>query len=76
MQRNLMTTIHMFKNHPDKSTMKFVVVPIIREVMKLMNDICMDVKDLIKKFAPGQPICEGIHFDFSNLFLYGKPELW
>ena len=73
MQRNLMTTINMFKNHPNKGTMKFVVIPVVREMMKFMNDVAMDINVLVQKFAPGNDICEGIHFDFSACFVFGIP---
>jgi broad specificity phosphatase PhoE len=47
MQRTLQTTIHMFKNHPNKDNIKFVILPIVREVLKKINDIAMDPKTLI-----------------------------
>jgi len=68
-----MTTINMFKNHPNVGGMKFVVIPVIREMMKFMNDVAMDINVLVEKFAPGNDICEGIHFDFSACFIFGIP---
>ena len=53
MQRTLMTTINMFKNHPNKESIQFIVLPVVREVMKTMNDVAMDVNLLLEKFAPG-----------------------
>ena len=76
MQRAIMTVIHMFKNHPNKANIKFVVLPIIREVLHTSCDIAMDCEELIKKFADGQPGNCGLSFDFSRLYLYGIPELW
>lgn len=76
MQRAMMTTIHMFKNHPDRASIKFVVLPIAREVLHTTNDICMDPFDLVKKYGEGQPEACGLVFDFSRLFIYGIPELW
>jgi broad specificity phosphatase PhoE len=51
MQRALMTTIHMFKNHPNKDNIKFIVLPIAREVLHTTNDIAIDPRELIAKFA-------------------------
>ena len=71
-----MTTIHMFKNHPNKDNIKFIVLPIIREVLHTTNDIAMDCEELMKKYADGQAGNHGIKFDFSRLYLYGIPQLW
>ena len=71
-----MTTIHMFKNHPNKDNIKFIVLPIIREVLHTTCDIAIDCTEMMKKFADGQPGNCGIKFDFSHMFLYGIPELW
>lgn len=76
MQRAMMTTIHMFKNHPNRANIKFIVLPIIREVLHTTNDIAMDCEDLMKKYADDQPGNCGIKFDFSRLYLYGIPQLW
>ena len=71
-----MTTINMFKNHPQKNELKFVVIPLVREVMKTMNDVAMDINVLVEKFKPGQEICAGIEFDFSACFVFGDAKLW
>lgn len=76
MQRAMMTTIHMFKNHPNKENIKFVVLPCIREVYYTTNDIAMDCFDMMDKFADGKDMTCGIKFDFSNFFMYGTPDLW
>jgi broad specificity phosphatase PhoE len=76
MQRAMMTTIHMFKNHPDKANIKFVVLPIAREVLHTTNDIAMDCHEMIEKYSEGKPEACGLKFDFSRLFLYGIPQLW
>jgi len=72
----MMTTIHMFKNHPNKNQMKFIVLPIAREILHTTNDIAIPVRELIEKYKCGSPFCHGINFDFSRLFLYGIPSLW
>jgi len=66
----------MFKNHPNKGSMKFVVIPVVREMMKFMNDVAMDINVLVEKFSPEKDICCGIHFDFSACFVFGIPQLW
>ncbi|TNV76426.1 hypothetical protein FGO68_gene11145 [Halteria grandinella] len=76
MQRTLQTCIHLFKNHPNKKDIRFVVLPIIREVLETSNDIALDIDVIVEKYAPGQPITEGIHFDFSMNMLHGQPNLW
>jgi hypothetical protein len=76
MQRAMMTTIHMFKNHPQKDQINFVVLPIAREVLHTTNDICMDPYELVEKYGHGKEAACGINFDFSRLFVYGIPELW
>jgi len=76
MQRALMTTIHMFKNYPNKDKIQFIVLPIAREVLHTTNDIAMDPEELVKLYGPGQEASCGLNFDFSRLFLYGLPQLW
>jgi len=72
----MQTTIHMYKNHPNKDQIHFVVLPIVREVLHTTNDIAMDCFDLMAKYAEGKPETCGLKFDFSRLFLYGIPSLW
>lgn len=76
MQRCIMTTIHMFKNHPNKDKIKFIILPIVREVLHTISDIAMDVNELMAKFADGQPGNFGIKFDWSRLSMFGNPQLW
>ena len=52
-----MTTINMFKNHPDKENIRFVVIPLVREQLKSMNDVAMDVNVLVEKYAAGKEVC-------------------
>ena len=66
-----MTTIHMFKNHPNKENIKFIVVPIVREVLHTCCDISMDVNKLVEKYAHGRPETCGLNFDFSALYQNG-----
>ena len=71
-----MTTVHMFKNHPNIDNIKFVVLPIAREVLHTTNDIAMNPEELIKKYGAGAPASHGLTFDFSAMLGYGEPQLW
>ena len=61
----------MFKKHPSKDTIRFIVLPIVREILGTTNDLAMEIEDTMFKYGPDQEICEGIQFDFSLLMLYG-----
>ena len=76
MQRAMMTTVHMYKNHPNKDKIKFVVLPIVREILHTTNDLCIDPDELMAKFGEGKEAACGLKFDFSRFFLYGIPSLW
>ena len=76
MRRNLETTIHMFKNHLNKDNIKFVVLPILREIMLAKDDIADDVNSLMNEFTYGKYRQYGINFDFSLLLANGNPQLW
>jgi len=47
----------MFKNHPTKKNIKFIVLPIVREVLETSNDIASDIYEIIEKYSPGKEIC-------------------
>jgi hypothetical protein len=55
----------MFKDHPNRSTITFVVLPIVHELLHTSNDMSADIEVILKKYAPKQPICEGLVFDFT-----------
>ena len=76
MQRAMETTVEMYKNHPNKDNIKFIVLPIVREVLHTVCDIAQNCDLTIAKFGEGQPAAGGLKFDFSRMFLYGIPELW
>jgi broad specificity phosphatase PhoE len=50
MQRALQTCIHLFKNHPNKKAIKFIVLPISREVLETSNDIALDIEEIMSKY--------------------------
>ena len=76
LQRTMQTCIHLFKNHPNKAKIRFVVLPIIREVLETSNDIAHDIEHIVEKYSPEKEICHGLHFDFSMNMLHGQPKLW
>jgi hypothetical protein len=47
----------LFKNHPNKSNIHFVVLPIIREVLETSNDIALDIDLIVEKYSSGKEIC-------------------
>ena len=65
----------MFKTHPIKADMRFIILPVVREVLATSNDIAHDIDIIMSKY--GMPeLCEGIRFDFSLSLLHGQPKLW
>ena len=68
-----MTTVEMFKNHPNRDNIHFVVLPILREVFYSVGYIAIDCHELMEKYGEGADASQGIMFDFSRFFLYGIP---
>ena len=52
MQRAMQTCIHLFKNHPNKKQIRFIVLPIVREVLETSNDIALNIDVIIEKYKP------------------------
>jgi hypothetical protein len=65
----------MFKTHPNKADMRFIVLPVVREVLATSNDIAHDIDIIMGQYGMAE-FCEGIHFDFSLSLLHGQPKLW
>jgi len=53
MQRAMMTTVHMFKEHPNKEKIRFIVLPIVREILHTVCDLAIDCHDLMEKYGEG-----------------------
>ena len=62
------TTVHMFKDHPNKDNIQFIVLPMVREVLHTVCDIAIDCFDMMEKYGEGKPAAGGLKFDFSRLF--------
>ena len=79
MRRAMETAIHMFKNHPNaKRCIKFVVLPIAREIIHTICDIAIDYDQLIEMYGKKDENGDytDLQFDYSRFFLYGIPQLW
>ena len=75
MLRTCMTTTHMFKTHPNKDKIKFVIVPIAKEGMHLCNDFSGPIAPVYEIFSDPSK-CHGLHFDFSMIHSYGTESVW
>ena len=75
MYRCLMTAEHLFKEHPQKNSIKFVVLPVVKECLHLCNDICGPFKRVYDAFSDPEK-CSGISFDFSLCHSYGSQGTW
>ena len=58
-----MTTINMFKNHPQKKAIKFIVLPLAAELLRSTGDMPSDIYELMDKYAKGKQACCGINLD-------------
>jgi len=75
MLRTCMTTTHMFKTHPKKESIKFVIVPIAKEGMHLCNDFSGPIAPVYEIFSDPSK-CHGLNFDFSMYHSYGTEGSW
>ena len=64
----------MFKTHPKKSEIKFLVVPLLHEILETADDIHSDALELMQKYKDPD-LCHGLNFDFS-LLSKNAPNLW
>lgn len=76
MQRALQTAIHMFKTHPNKENIVFIVLPLIHEYFNTSNDIPADCYKVMERYAVGNAECHGLKFDFSMLMAQAVPQMW
>jgi hypothetical protein len=66
----------LFKNHPNKKDIRFIVLPVAREVLETSNDIALNIDHIMEKYSQDKELCQGINFDFSYNLLHGQPRLW
>jgi hypothetical protein len=76
MRRAVETCVHLFKKHPNKDQIRFIILPIVREVLETANDIARDIDDIMAMYSPESEHSHGISFDFSLVLLFGQPKLW
>lgn len=75
MLRTCETAIHIFKGHPNRKNIKFIVLPSIKEGLNLCNDkqgtyhrLRRHIDHLLKEYE--------LNFDFSMMFAsFGMPDL-
>ena len=69
MLRTCQTTVELFKTHPNKANIKFILYPLAKESAHLCNDFMKGpFKDQIyDKFSDSEN-CSGLKFDFQFMF--------
>ena len=74
MVRAIQTSVHVFKNHPHKERIRFVVLPLVKEGLNCCNDKCGTLERMRRIVDP--LINEhGLNFDFSMMHTFGVPDL-
>ena len=81
MKRAIQTTIHMFKNHPEKHNIHFIVLPYVMEAVGYACDVPIDFWDLYEKYGGKSHYTYaentyGIKFDFHYITDLDCPDLW
>ena len=73
--RTILTAIHLFKNHPQKGEIKFVLVPLLKESLdstystnKRLDKLKETIEPLIKE--------HGLNFDYSMMSMFGIQDLY
>ena len=51
MLRTCMTAMHMFKKHPNKNNIKFIVLPAAKEGLHLCNDVSGPLSPIQQSFS-------------------------
>lgn len=62
LRRTLQTAYRLFKTHPDFSSIKFVICPLLREKFGGINNLPSNTKEIIEEFGPKFP-----NLDISQL---------
>ena len=75
MRRCLMTTVQMFKKHPNREKIDFKVLPNAKENTHVSNDMCKALNETFQEFSdPAKNY--GMHFDFSLMHCFGREASW
>ena len=69
MIRTCITAALLFKNHPNRREIKFIIAPIIKEGLHLNNDLVYSI-DKFREILEKDEMFEEMNFDFtfSNFF--------
>lgn len=68
MLRTCQTAVELFKDHPNKKNIKFVLYPVAKEGLYLCNDFMKGpFKDQIYKTYSNPELCCGLNFDFTYI---------
>ena len=79
MVRTCMTTVNMFATHPNRQNIKFILCPIIKELLASNYDLTHSVEYLYSLFGDKQiEKNHGMKFDFSQIMgaVYGVNMAW
>ena len=70
-----MTTVQIFKEHPDRENIEFKVLPHAKENTHVSNDMCKALSETFPEFSnPANTF--GMKFDFSLMHCYGRDSSW
>ena len=70
-----MTTVQMFKEHPNREKIDFKVLPNAKECTHVSNDMCKALSETFPEFSdPSKNY--GMHFDFSLMHCFGRDSSW
>ena len=75
MIRTCETAIHIFKNHPNKDKIKFIVLPSVKEGLNLCNDK-QGTYQRLRRIIDPILLEHNLKFDFHLMFsAFGLPEM-
>lgn len=75
MKRTLQTTTEMFKTHPNRANINFIVLPYAKENLHVSNDLCGPLSTTYPFFSKPENV-HGIKFDFTLMHCYGRDSTW
>ena len=69
MLRTCMTAVELFKDHPNKNNIRFVLVPVMKESAHLCNDFMRGPfkTQIYDKYSDPEKV-HGLKFDFQYMF--------
>eukprot|EP00830_Metopus_es_P000351 TRINITY_DN1037_c0_g3_i1.p1 TRINITY_DN1037_c0_g3~~TRINITY_DN1037_c0_g3_i1.p1 ORF type:complete len:295 (+),score=66.27 TRINITY_DN1037_c0_g3_i1:3-887(+) len=73
MQRAIETSYHMFNKHPNIGKIKFIVHPLLREILNNSNDV---PNATLKRLRPKYETLKDYNYDFTAFDSLSQPELY